>query len=216
MALLDLLGQGAAPVKIGSNLIFDCVLRESHDMTNKVTEFPVEDGSSISDHIISSPRELQIEGIITNSPVSIFGGRLSEGARGTAQDGKLTGRGVNRAELAFKELERIHTSGQLVNITGRYKVYENMAMISAPVVRDPGDGDSIHFTASFRTISKVVLMTATASVSRSKIKNDMAKPKVKTGRKTPSDTVKPAKTRVSLLKSGINSGRKLLSSLVAQ
>lgn len=214
MALLDLLGQCATPVKIGNDLIFDCVLRESHDMTNKVTEFPIEDGSSISDHILSSPRELQLEGIITNSPVAIFGGRLDRNARGTLQDGKLTGRGVNRAELAYKELERIHTAGQLVTITGRYKVYENMAMISAPVVRDPGDGDAIHFTASFRAISKVFLLTATA-VSKSKIKNDMGKPKVKTGRATPSDTVKPAEKSVSIIKSVVNSGRKLITSLVA-
>jgi len=47
----------------------DCSVRESHGMTAQCTQFPVEDGPNISDHVRTQPETLHIEGIVTNTPI---------------------------------------------------------------------------------------------------------------------------------------------------
>lgn len=184
-------------VKIG-DLVLDCTMRETHGMTSKVTEFPVEDGAAITDHILNNPRELSVEGLITNSPAQILGGRLDKQARGTNANGKLFGPGINRAELAFQELERMHTAKQLITITGRYKTYQNMAMTEAPVNRTPDVGDAIQFTATFREIRKVSLLTA--SFKALFTQKETAQPKKNKGQQTPAKSTAPTERRTTILK----------------
>lgn len=184
------------PVKIG-DLILDATLSEGHDMSSKVTEFPVESGASMNDHIINNPRQLSVEGIITNSPTQILGGRLDRQARGTTQDGKFFGRAINRAQLAFMELERMHEAKQVVTITGHYKTYKDMAMASAPVKRVVTDGDAIQFTATFIQIQKVDLQAASF---RNVVKKETAQATKKKGTQTPTKSTAPTEKRATFLK----------------
>ena len=61
------------PGKIGT-LELDVTISENHEYGSMVTEFPVEKGGNVSDHIINNPVILNMNGFITNSPVRIFGG----------------------------------------------------------------------------------------------------------------------------------------------
>ena len=54
----------------------DANLGEVHNFISQVSQFPVEVGSPITDHIFNQPVEVTLEGFITNSPVKILGGRL--------------------------------------------------------------------------------------------------------------------------------------------
>lgn len=47
----------------------DCSVRESHGVTAQCTQFPVEDGPNISDHVRTAPETLHIEGVVTNTPI---------------------------------------------------------------------------------------------------------------------------------------------------
>lgn len=192
------------PTKIGS-LILDCVLREGHEMTSKVTDFPVEEGVNIADHIQTTPRELTVEGLISNTPVRILGDRLDRQARGTIQHDRYYGENPNRAQLAFQELEKMCAQKQLVTITGRFKTYENMAMLSAPVVCDPTDGDALRFTATFRQVTKVSLKTAVFKTAFTK--KETAQPRRDTGKRTPAKSESAVEKRASILKSTWNAAR---------
>lgn len=48
---------------------FDAVVQETHSVEAQPTAFPIEDGSTISDHVIRTPRELSLQGIITDTPL---------------------------------------------------------------------------------------------------------------------------------------------------
>lgn len=189
-----------APTKIG-DLILDCTLRENHDLSSKVTEYPVESGATMADHVIKNPREITLEGMITNSPLLILGGRLDKQARGTTRNGKMFGAAINRAELAFQELEAIYDEGRQVDIVGRFKVYKGMAMTTAPISRTPEDGDAIHFTATFREIRTVSLKYIDARSVY--VKEETSQPKRKTGEKTPTTSTTPVQKKVSILKQGL-------------
>lgn len=195
-------------VKIG-NLVLDATMRENHGMTSKVTEFPVEDGAAISDNIVNNPREVTVEGLISNSPTQILGGRLDKQARGTVVNGKLFGKNINRAELAFQELERMHDAKELVTLVGRFKTYKNMAMTEAPVNRTPQDGDVIQFSVSFREVRKVSLQTA--SFKALFTKKETAQPVKNKGQQTGSKSTAPTEKKVTILKQ-ISNG---ISSLLA-
>ena len=65
---LELLFKRKSSGKIGA-LVLDATITESQSFRNEVTEFPVESGSKISDHVIQSPEEITIEGYVTNTPI---------------------------------------------------------------------------------------------------------------------------------------------------
>jgi hypothetical protein len=46
----------------------DCSVRESHGMTAQCTQFPVEEGANVTDHVRTQPETIHVEGIVTNTP----------------------------------------------------------------------------------------------------------------------------------------------------
>lgn len=194
MSLRDLLPGNPEPTKIG-DILLDCVVRESHPLSSQVTENPVEEGANIADHIIPNPRELVIDGIITNTPARILGGQAENLVRG---DGLK-----NYAQLGFEALEKIYTERKTVTVQGRFKKYTDMAMVSAPIDRGKRTGKgSIRFTATFRQIRKVAIQTATFRDRPTKKEN--AKPQKNTGKQTPAAATPAVETHVSGLQSIVN------------
>lgn len=49
----------------------DCSLREQHGMSAQCTQFPVEDGPNITDHVRLQPETLHIEGLVSNTPLEM-------------------------------------------------------------------------------------------------------------------------------------------------
>jgi hypothetical protein len=54
-------------------LVVDGFVHETHTLTSKITEHPIESGSSIADHVHQEPFALAIEGIISNTPMTLVG-----------------------------------------------------------------------------------------------------------------------------------------------
>lgn len=54
----------------GETLRFDVVLTEAYTPKNEVTDHPVEDGTTFSDHIQRQPLEFNVIGIISETPFS--------------------------------------------------------------------------------------------------------------------------------------------------
>jgi len=57
--------------KIGQ-LFLDATIREEHSYRNRITQWPVETGANMTDHIRLEPDRITLEGFVTNSPVGIF------------------------------------------------------------------------------------------------------------------------------------------------
>src|SRR5688572_10408374 len=47
---------------------FDVTLSESHESVSVITDFPVESGADVSDHIRTLPKALAVEVFVTNTP----------------------------------------------------------------------------------------------------------------------------------------------------
>jgi hypothetical protein len=127
------------------NLVFDATLSEAHEGKSQVTNYSVEDGSQISDHIINQPDKLVIEGFVTNS--------------------SLSGGGATASQQAFNQLFQLRSEKKLVTVVTGFKVYNDMAILSISVPKTRATGDSISFTVELQKITKVGSSSVTSFAS---------------------------------------------------
>ena len=94
---------------------FDAIVKRSETMTCDVPEYATEEGYSITDNICLKPRELEIEAIITNSPVTWAEQHAASSSR---------------VETMVEELRQLWLKKTPVSFTAAGDGYENMCMES--------------------------------------------------------------------------------------
>ena len=128
------------------SLDLDVTQDEIHEWNNEVTQYPVEIGSPISDHIQLNPDNLTISGLITNSAI------------GESALSELAG-GDDRIQTAFDVLLELRNNRQLVTVYTKHKIYTDMAIKSINLPRDASIGDSLKFKIEFINIRLVETQT---------------------------------------------------------
>lgn len=124
-------------------LELDALLTENTSLRSQITEYPVEDGSVISDHITQEAEILSIEGVITGV------GTLFNIAAGKA---KL---------IAAKEtLRQLHQDRTLLTITTGIDIYTDFAIESCEISRTADGGEKLDVSLTLKKIKKVTLRTA--------------------------------------------------------
>lgn len=124
-------------------LELDALLTENTSLRSQITEYPVEDGSVISDHITQEAEILSIEGVITGA------GTLFNIAAGKA---KL---------IAAKEtLRQLHKVRTLLTITTGIDIYTDFAIESCEINRTADGGEKFDVSLTLKKIKKVTLRTA--------------------------------------------------------
>lgn len=116
-----------------AGVFLDATLTEDHIYNSRVTSYPVEDGRIISDHIINEPEILQITGVVTDTPLSIFSS-------------------FNRSIDAFNRLVRVHTQRERITVVTGIKVYTDMVMTSFQVPRNVQTGQSLTFVIELQKV----------------------------------------------------------------
>lgn len=125
MVLSLLFGRKYAQTTIG-NISLDATLSEDHSFTAKATQFPLENGSFVSDHVEVAPIRLNIRGIISDTPLNM----LSD---------------FNRSIDNFNRLTRLFETKAILSVITGIRVYQNMVMTSLNVPRDVETGQSLTF-----------------------------------------------------------------------
>lgn len=159
---------------------FDASLKETHSRESPASEFPIENGQVISDHIITKPFSLELTGIITDTPIGGVGGLLEEAGVSAAANllppiGVVAVAGAMSifSALAGSKKPSVAAYGQLINlqdqgqpfavITSLYR-YSNMWIKSLSVPRDAETGQAILFTVSLVQLLLVTPQTVNVSV----------------------------------------------------
>lgn len=123
----------------------DASLQENHVLENEITEFPVEEGTDITDHIRKKPERVTITGIITNHP-NTFGGALGN---------------PDRAGEAYEKFLEMVNKAQVVTVVTTLRQYANMAIESISIPRSAQKGQHIEVTISLREIKTAVVESVT-------------------------------------------------------
>lgn len=158
-----LFGAGAFRTVLGNaygNIELDATLKETHVWDSKVTEYPVEEGSPITDHIILSPDRLKIEGFISDHPI-LASNTIQSYITGIAGISGITGIGDRISELLgdketetrslsiFNLLRTLRDKKEVLTVYTKYRIYTDMMLSTLSIPRDSSDGESIKFEAEF-------------------------------------------------------------------
>lgn len=153
MAFLDdILGGSAERVSIGEAggdpIVVDASVSENHSVTGEVSEHPVESGIDIVDHYRVLPRQIELEAIVTNTPIAtgLPGSTLINSVIG------LVNGDSDPSSNAWNELNRFFDEAVVLDIATSLKKYENMVLTDLQVVRNSATAQGLHFTASAREV----------------------------------------------------------------
>lgn len=158
----------------GENAViqFDASMKENHKRDSPPTEFPVENGDTISDHVILKPFSLELTGIISDTPIGGTQGLLQEVATTLTQK-LLPPVGVVAVSAAYALFSSLSQSkspsvaayGQLLKLqadsqpfdvlTSLYR-YESMWIKSISAPRDDKTGKCLMFTVE---VVQLILVT---------------------------------------------------------
>lgn len=147
----------------------DALLSEKFTMRVVTTEHPVETGADPTDHVRRAPGLLQLEAIITNTPIP----EADRLARGPAQQGR-----GGYAERSYKQLEALVMGRAVVVETGA-KTYRDMQITELARSRDSKTGsDSIQFSVQL----KEIFFVSTQAVRLQRVSAPTSIPKKPTGK----------------------------------
>lgn len=151
---------------------FDLILSENHIFNSAITEYSVEEGEPISDHIENDLENGSLTGLITN--FSINYGAITE----------------NRSQRVFDALYDLWKKKELVTIVTVLKVYEDVGITNISIDKSESDGESLIVNISFRKVNVVKLqeVLVQATVNLTDMGDDLNKqssPNLDVGRTTP-------------------------------
>lgn len=137
----------------------DAKISTTHIFGSSITEFPVESGSSITDHVHLAPVQLSIEGYVSDSPISILPTTMTA-MKGDVGDGNK----YSYSKNAFDILMLVYKSKTPLTVIDRLETYQNMMIerLEIPQSRDRGQG--LWFTMSLRQISIASTLSAALPV----------------------------------------------------
>lgn len=114
----------------------DASIEEQHSSENEITQYPVEQGVDISDHVKRLPDRLTLRGMVTDTPIKL-------GA---------TNIGANRSIETYQDVIQILDDAETITIVTTLKQYENMMLKSVDVPRNARLGHAVEMSLSFRQI----------------------------------------------------------------
>lgn len=182
-------------------LLIDAVIKESHELKAQVSEHPTESGESFCDHVQNLPVQIQIDGIISNTPMTLIGLTAL-----SSLTNYLTDRSNDLAEAAFKKLEDIFSKREPITMATTLKEYPHMVLESLSVERGGGTSQSLHFKATAKQIRQVnqkLIDLPVPKIERAKPKQRMGKQESKTASEQSLKSIDDLKKKVSDKKSSL-------------
>lgn len=144
--------------RIGPAFAFDATVEEKHDDTAVATEFPVEAGATISDHVKQNPFRLTLTGIVGDAPVF-----LDDTAMPVVQQ---------RPRKAYDMLRAVKAAGQAVDVVTSLGTYESMVIESVAVSKSSTTGTALSASVSMKQIN--IVASSTVIVQAPKVPRNKA------------------------------------------
>ena len=172
MSLVSFFFSNVPRGKIGS-LTIDATINDSVSYASSVTQYPVEEGSFISDHITIQPYTVEIRGLISDSPFFI---------PGITENSSFLTLNNSRVKNAYEELLALFVKKEPFDVVTGLDVYSDVFFTSFDISRDANTGKALSFDAKFQQI--LFATPATVKIPKSNIKStkkDLAQSTVNKG-----------------------------------
>lgn len=147
-------------------LVMQVVVEETHHDELEITEHPVEQGASISDHSYMRPSEVVIRGGWSDSPSisSLFAGVVG-GIASTVSgvQSLVTGNNASSARDMYEKLLKLQAAREPFDVYTGKRVYKNMLVKSINTTTDAEHENSFFVTATLRQVLIVATQVLTVS-----------------------------------------------------
>lgn len=206
---------GRKAAKIGE-IQLDVTIREVPTYDSEITRFPVESGYDINDNIRKLPEKLEIDGIVTNTPLVVVFQDVTEQIKQDANGTEIRSNErvghptyVEVAQNAMLDLagRRIQSLGdgipKIFDIITGLRVYTNMAIESLSFPRESTTGQALRIRATF--IQVEVINTETIAIPDPQTPfTDKTQSSVSKGNQTGSKSTTEESNLVSIAKRAFN------------
>lgn len=128
-------------------IVVDAFLNETHTFSSEITEHPIESGGTVVDHIHEMPFCLSIDGIISNTPMSLVGLTAYDSAVRFFKD-----ESNDFALMAFAKIEELFHKREPITIATSLKNYDNMVLENLSIERGGGAQESLRFSCTAQQI----------------------------------------------------------------
>lgn len=131
MPLNILFGDRGRAKSIG-NIEIDAFIEEDIEYGNTVTEYPVETGQDVTDHVFNRPTQLRVRGVIpTNTAEPVI---------------------QSRRQDVYEALKKLHRDREPVTVVSGLEAFPRMALVSFFIPRTQSTAAGLEFDAEFKQI----------------------------------------------------------------
>lgn len=185
----------------------DSCLDETHQLTNTITDHPVEQGFNVTDHSRPEPDRVSLRCLVSNTPLSIE--QVSRSVRqgnvdfttSAAQGTALSVSGIDgRGAETFAQLERMRINGELLKVVTTLRTYaksdtEGMMIESISIPRTRQNYDGLEWSMTLKRV-RIVRNRSTTQKNTDK----RTRKKKKEGQKLVTEEHGPQERKMTALK----------------
>lgn len=139
------------------SLPFDLFISEKHSLNFKIGDHPLQDGTTVSDHVQQELQEVTIEGMFTNHSVKKKSSTNTVEFADDLGTNEVKPSITNTALDKFDELKKIAKKKEPVRLVCSLDTYPKMVIASIDYERDEKSGSSIRFSMKLREVVIVKL-----------------------------------------------------------
>jgi hypothetical protein len=140
------------------DVTLDATISESHEYNNEITDYPVEDGFNIQDHVQRLPEKLIMEGVVSLTPLEGNNTTISrddDSDRVQNAYNKLLEYGGYTPPKQSGTEPTIQPDPIPLDIVTGMKTWTNMYITRATFPFNRDTGQSLRFTVEFKKVRKV-------------------------------------------------------------
>lgn len=149
-------GGGGSSKSMVGDLEVDAIIERTTNLDSEVTDYPVEDGFPVADHVTRQPLTLSMTCVCTPTPLDGSAGLFA--TAGAMLRGQRSS--SNTLQGTADKLLAIYQAGEPITITTPDAIYDNMVMTRAPLPRNVEDGICYKLSLEFKHVRIVVQETA--------------------------------------------------------
>lgn len=147
------INEWGSPTVLIDGFPIDATVTESHTFDSDVTDFPVEKGADITDHVRPKPLKISMEGLVSATPIGVVA------QHATRKNGLLP------VDNAYDKLIAIRDAGEPIPITTSLNTYKSMVMSSLDFPRESGEPFQLRFKATFVQVTIITNNRTTVRTS---------------------------------------------------
>lgn len=160
---------------------FDAVVSKEHQFSSQVTDNPVEDGTTVTDHVILAPRQLTLEAMVSDHPIDPeVLAKMPTPTEGP--DGLPVAVKPTRSQKAAEFLEGLWRDKVLLKVVTKFRTYANLVIESMTWREENDVGEALQVTLQLREI-RIASSAVTQTAQLLPTKSDLAAGKVERGKK---------------------------------